>query len=165
MYNSVHLQCCAAITTGSCPAACGILVPWPEIKPAFPALEGRISSTGPPWKPPKQYFFKSYFKNSRWEYKEHIFHVAGCFFLPMMGLTVSGLLYWLSWYRICLRCRRPGFDSWVRKIRRRRDRLPTSAFLGFPFGSADKESACSAGDLGAVPGLGRSPGEGKGYPL
>ena len=58
MYNSVYLQCCAAITTGSCPAACGILVPWPEIKPAFPALEGGFSTTGPPWKPLKQYFFK-----------------------------------------------------------------------------------------------------------
>ena len=34
-----------------------------------------------------------------------------------------------------------------------------------PGGSADKESACSMGDLGSIPGLGRSPGEGKGYPL
>ena len=31
--------------------------------------------------------------------------------------------------------------------------------------SADKESSCSAGDLGSIPGLGRSPGEGKGYQL
>ena len=31
--------------------------------------------------------------------------------------------------------------------------------------SADKESACNVGDLGSIPGLGRSPGEGKGYPL
>ena len=38
-------------------------------------------------------------------------------------------------------------------------------FLGFPCGSAGKESACNAGDLGSIPGLGRSPGEGKGYPL
>ena len=37
--------------------------------------------------------------------------------------------------------------------------------MGFPCGSADKESACNAGDLGSIPGLGRSPGEGKGYPL
>ena len=36
--------------------------------------------------------------------------------------------------------------------------------LGFPGGSAGKESACNAGDLGSIPGLGRSPGEGKGYP-
>ena len=38
-------------------------------------------------------------------------------------------------------------------------------FLGFPCGSAGKESTCNAGDLGLIPGLGRSPGEGKGYPL
>ena len=37
-------------------------------------------------------------------------------------------------------------------------------FLGFPGGSASKESACNVGDLGSIPGLGRSPGEGKGYP-
>ena len=36
--------------------------------------------------------------------------------------------------------------------------------LGFPCGSAGKESACNAGDLDSMPGLGRSPGEGKGYP-
>ena len=33
--------------------------------------------------------------------------------------------------------------------------------IGLPGGSADKESACNAGDLGSIPGLGRSPGEGK----
>ena len=37
--------------------------------------------------------------------------------------------------------------------------------LCFPCGSAGKESACNVGDLGLIPGLGRSPGEGKGYPL
>ena len=47
----------------------------------------------------------------------------------------------------------------------RRDRLPTPVFLGFPGGSAAKEPACNAGDLGSITGLGRSPGEGKGYPL
>ena len=36
---------------------------------------------------------------------------------------------------------------------------------GFPGGSAGKESACNVGDLGSIPGLGKSPGEGKGYPL
>ena len=34
--------------------------------------------------------------------------------------------------------------------------LPTPVFLGFPGGSAGKESACNAGDLGSIPGLGRS---------
>ena len=57
------------------------------------------------------------------------------------------------------------FQSWFRKIHWRRDRLPTPGFLGFPGGSAGKESACNAGDLGLIPGLGRSPEEGKGYPL
>ena len=37
--------------------------------------------------------------------------------------------------------------------------------MGFFHSSVGKESACNAGDLGSVPGLGRSPGEGKGYPL
>ena len=37
--------------------------------------------------------------------------------------------------------------------------------LGSPCGSAGKESVCSMGDLGVIPGLGRPPGEGKGYPL
>ena len=56
-------------------------------------------------------------------------------------------------------------DSWVGKVRWRRDRLPTPVFLGFPCGSAGKEYACNPGDLGSIPGLGRSPGDGKGYPL
>ena len=38
-------------------------------------------------------------------------------------------------------------------------------FLGFPCGSAGKESICSFGDLGSIPVLGRSPGKRKGYPL
>ena len=37
--------------------------------------------------------------------------------------------------------------------------------MGFPGGSESKESACNAGDLGLISGLGRSPGEGNGYPL
>ena len=43
--------------------------------------------------------------------------------------------------------------------------LAYQKYSGFPCGSADKESTCNAGDLGSIPGLGRSPGEGKGYPL
>ena len=56
-------------------------------------------------------------------------------------------------------------DSWVGKIPWRRDRLPTPVFLGFRCGSTGKESGCDAGDLHSVSGLGRSPGEGKGYPV
>ena len=60
---------------------------------------------------------------------------------------------------------RPRFDSWVGKIPRRRAWLPTPVFLGFPGGSDSKESTCSAGNLGSIPGLGRSSGEGNEYPL
>ena len=54
-------------------------------------------------------------------------------------------------------------DSWVGKIGWRRERLPTLLFLGFPCDSAGKESARNAGDPGWILGLGRTPGEGKGY--
>ena len=37
--------------------------------------------------------------------------------------------------------------------------------VSFPGGSDDKESVCKAGDLGSIPGSGRSPGEGNGNPL
>ena len=37
--------------------------------------------------------------------------------------------------------------------------------MGFPGGSAGKESACNAGDLGSIPELGRFPGEGNSHPL
>ena len=47
----------------------------------------------------------------------------------------------------------------------RRDTLSTPVFLGFPCGSAGRESTCNVGDLGSIPGLGISPGGGKGYPL
>ena len=43
--------------------------------------------------------------------------------------------------------------------------MPAYLKQGFPCGSAGKESTCSAGDLGSIPGLGRSSGEGKGDPF
>ena len=39
------------------------------------------------------------------------------------------------------------------------------ASVGLPGGTDGKESACNVGDLGSIPGLGRFPGEGNGYPL
>ena len=51
-----------------------------------------------------------------------------------------------------------GVDSEIRILMA----LP---LMGFPGGSAGNESAHDAGDLGSIPGLGRSRGEGKGYPL
>ena len=60
--------------------------------------------------------------------------------------------------------RRPQFDSWLGKIPWRKDRLPTPIFLGFPGSLDGKESARKAGDLGSIPGLGRSPEGGHGNP-
>ena len=51
------------------------------------------------------------------------------------------------------------------KIPWRRDRLLTQVFLGFPCGSAGKETIYNARDLGSIPGLGRYLGKVKGYPL
>ena len=65
-----------------------------------------------------------------------------------------------------MQCRRPWFNSWVRKICWRRDRLPTPVFLDFPCGSAGKESAYNMGDLrlGFNPWVGKIPWR-SGYPL
>ena len=47
----------------------------------------------------------------------------------------------------------------------RRDRWPTPVFLGLNGSSDGKETACNAGVLDLIPALGKSPGEGNGYPL
>ena len=93
-----------------------------------------------------------------------------CWQSDISASTLSGfaiaflLLSKLSWSIICLKYRRPWFNSCVRKIHWRRDRLSTPVFVVFPCGSAGKESTCNA-DLGSTPGLGRSAGDGIGYPL
>ena len=60
---------------------------------------------------------------------------------------------------------RPCFDSWVGKIPWRRDGLPSPIFMGFPGVSESKESTCNVGDLGSIPGLGRSLGGRHSNPL
>ena len=125
--------------------------------------------------------------------------VDSCFFLqgifPTQELNWGLLhcrliLYQLSYQgspreqRICLQCRRPGFNPWVGKIPWRRERLlspvswpgefhglyshkelDTTFTLAFPDNSVGEESTCNAGDPSSIPGLGRSPGEELGYPL
>ena len=54
----------------------------------------------------------------------------------------------------------PGWEDPLEK-----GRLPTPVFLGFPGASAGRESACSVGDLGLIPGFGRSRGGGNSYPF
>ena len=59
--------------------------------------------------------------------------------------------------------RQPRLIPW--KIPWRKDRPPTPVFLGFPGGSDGEESACKAGDLDSIRGLGRSAQGGHGHPL
>ena len=54
----------------------------------------------------------------------------------------------------------PGWEDLLEK-----GQATHSSILGLPCGSVGKESTCNAGDLSSIPGLGRSPGEGSGYPL
>ena len=92
---------------------------------------------------------------------------------------------------MCLQCRRPGFDPWFQEDPLEKEMETHSSILawripwtekvkgmiqvwenivvtermGFPGVSDGKESACSAGDTGSIPGLGRSAGEGNGNPV
>ena len=52
-------------------------------------------------------------------------------------------------------------ETWVRSL----GWEDSPVFLGFPCGSAGKESTCNEGDLGSIPGLGTPPGDWKGYPF
>ena len=61
-------------------------------------------------------------------------------------------------------CRKP-FMSWVQPLCQQFNHQPLFTSQGFPGDSNGKESACHAGDLGLIPGFGRSPGEGHGNPL
>ena len=64
-------------------------------------------------------------------------------------LLISGVL-WASWIQMSI-----SFLIFQQVL----------LYMGFPCGSDGKESACNAGDLGLIPGLGRSPGGGHGNPL
>ena len=89
-------------------------------------------------------------------------------FLPidlMWSTMTLGASLVVQLVKNCLQCMMPQFVSWVRKIPWWRDRLPTPLFLGFPGDSDGKESTCNVGDLGSVPGLGRSSGGGHGNSL
>ena len=85
---------------------------------------------------------------SRWENQEGVAQSCGCTRLVPTGRSGN-----------------------LRKPRQQGDELQPciytgiTATAGFPRGSDSTASACNAGDLGSIPGLGRSPGEGNGTPL
>ena len=60
--------------------------------------------------------------------------------------NILGLLLWLSWQRIRLKCGRPGFDAWVGKIPWRRGRLPTPVFWPGEFHGLSSLWGCKESD-------------------
>ena len=83
-----------------------------------------------------------------------------CQTLPREGIS-SQLKLFLKGDRVILR---PSFWLFFEMHWLPSNSLCIWEMGGFPGGSAGKESTCNVGDLGSIPGLGRSP-EGKGYPL
>ena len=101
-------------------------------------------------------------------------------FVFLSGYSVSFIKYSEKWMREGVRgmdglrekmnieLRWPMVVAWTRvpvSVWKKVEAFETCFGVSFPCGSAGKESACNAGDLGSIPGLGRSPGEGEGYPL
>ena len=75
---------------------------------------------------------------------------VGCHFL-LQGIfltqgLIPGLPVWLSWERICLQGRRPGFDPWVGKIPWRRERLPSPVFWPGEFHGLYSPRGCKESD-------------------
>ena len=77
-----------------------------------------------------------------------ISHMVCKYFIPFYRLSFVSFLVSFAVQR---------FNSWLRKIFWRRDRLPSPVFLDFPGHSIGKEPACNAGDLGSIPGFGKIP--------
>ena len=102
----------------SCPAACGILVLWPGIKPMSPPLAGRFLNTGPPEK------------------------------LPLVAAFTSQLLK----------------EALIGSILATHWRIPTVTWAS-PVEQLVKNPPANAGDMGSIPGSGRSLGAGNGYSL
>ena len=90
------------------------------------------------------------------------YHTTGMLFLHPNDLTTSEVS---DWHGPSPQGHTQRSPSWRQRRAEELERLHSP----FPFpvtgGSDGKESACNAGDLGLIPGLGRSPGGGKGYPI
>ena len=82
---------------------------------------------------------------------------------PQVGLKTASLIAQLVKNLPAMQETLVRFLGWEDPLEKGQATHPI--FLGFPCGTAGKEFACNMGDPGSIPGLGRSPGEGKGYPL
>ena len=81
--------------------------------------------------------------------------------INLMDMNLSKLQEMVKDREACCAAVHGVTESWTRLS----DNNNKVSLFGFPGGSVGKESACKVGDLGLIPGLGRYPGEGKGYPL
>ena len=123
---------------------CGISAPWPGIQPTAPVLEGIVLTTGPPGKSlhcfllhlhlifTERFSLTSFLKFltlisdyivNQSKMVKHLFLKTCQFPQDSQWLTTIVSIYFR------LQCRTPGFESWMGKILRRRDRLPTPVFL------------------------------------
>ena len=80
---------------------------------------------------------------------------------PVRGISQARIPEWVA-ISSCRDLRDPGIEPVSLASPNLAGRFFTT---GFPGGSAGKESTCNVGDLGLIPGLGRSPGEGNSYSL
>ena len=71
----------------------------------------------------------------------------------------------ISWWAVCTLSHEFILAECGRKYSPRPDLAVSKELVDFPGGSDGKASVCNAGDLGSIPGLGRSPGEGNGNTL
>ena len=113
--------------------------------------ETRVRSLGwgyhAPWFKPVHFLLsdeKLIFSEGPHCHKTHIFFPLNFIYLFIWLCLVLAAVHRIFYCGV--------WTPWVRKIPWRRDRLPTPVFLGFPCGSAGKESACNVGDLGLIPG-------------
>ena len=76
---------------------------------------------------------------------------------------IFGLFPLIGYHEQC--CDEYLYEDFIVDICLHSGGVPRHEIADFPDSSVGKESACNVGDLGLIPGLGRSPGEAKGYPL
>ena len=89
----------------------------------------------------------------------YIYNIFGKTTIQLLCLFLTGLFVFLFLSCRVLYILQMHSPYWIYDLQ------ILSPIMGFPGGSDGKESACNTWDLGSIPGLGRSPGEGKGYPL
>ena len=146
----------------SCPLACGILVPWPGTEPESPSSHGKFLTTGPsgmspgPWFNPKD--STSTFPGTPSSLLAATLLVHFFFLFWHQSIPPSQCL----WIGLHMLVTHPYFSLFGSL-----EFYFLLASFGLPWWLSGKESACNAGDVGSIPGSGKSPGgrDGNPYPV